>query len=109
MAGIGQPYETNKLYKILNSSGIPFRYHHFDSPPPVPYGSYLFTGADTVHADGITVAYFDNIRLELYTDRKSPETESQLENTLTAAGIAFEKIDEIYIETEKLFEVIYEI
>ena len=62
-----------------------------------------------VFADGVTALQFDNIRIELYTDEKSPETEKQLTDTLTAAGIAYKKIDEVYIKEDKLYEIIYEI
>ena len=101
--------KEENIYNILNSSGIPFRYHHFDSPPSTPYGAYIYTGADAIYADGITPEHFDNIRLELYTDKKSPETEKKLENTLTKNEIAFEIVDEVYIKEEKLFMKIYEI
>ena len=98
-----------KLFEILNSSGIPFRYHHFEGPPPIPYGVYLFTGADAIYADGITPEHFDNIRIELYTEKKSPETEKQLEDKLKENEIAFEIVGEAYIKEEKLFMKIYEI
>lgn len=98
-----------ELNTILNSSGIPFRYHHFKSKPPIPYGVYLCEDTESVFADGVTALQFDNIRIELYVDKKSPETEKQLTDTLTAAGIAYKKIDEVYIEEDKLYEIIYEI
>lgn len=98
-----------ELNTILNSSGIPFRYYQFKSKPPNPYGVYLCEDAEHVFADGVTALQFDNIRIELYTDEKSPETEKQLTDTLTAAGIAYKKIDEVYIKEDKLYEIIYEI
>ena len=67
-----------ELNTILNSSGIPFRYYQFKSKPPNPYGVYLCEDAEHVFADGVTALQFDNIRIELYTDEKSPETEKQL-------------------------------
>lgn len=98
-----------KLFEILNSSGIPFRYHHFEGPPPIPYGVYLFTGADAIYADGITPEHFDNLRIELYTEKKSPKIEKQFEKILHDNEIAFEMIGELYIKEEKLYMKIYEI
>lgn len=100
-----------KLCKILQSSGIPFRYHHFntDSLPPLPRGVYMFDDATSVRADGITAMLIDNIRIELYTAAKEPETEQMLEKVLTDAGIPFDKVDELFIQTEKMYEIIYEI
>lgn len=109
MEAIDQQIVNKELYTILNSSGIPFRYYQFKSKPPIPYGVYLCEDAEHVFADGVTALQFDNIRIELYTDEKSPETEKQLTDTLTAAGIAYKKIDEVYIKEDKLYEIIYEI
>lgn len=98
-----------KLLEILNSSDIPFRYHHFEGPPPIPYGVYLFTGADAIYADGGTPEHFDNIRIELYTNKKSPEIEKRFEQILKDNEIAFEMIGEAYLKEEKLYMKIYEI
>ena len=95
--------------EILNSSDIPFRYHHFEGPPPIPYGVYLFTGADAIYADGGTPEHFDNIRIELYTNKKSPEIEKRFEQILKDNEIAFEMIGEAYLKEEKLYMKIYEI
>ena len=101
--------KESELCVILNSSGIPFKYHHFSSNPPIPYGSYLFEDSEPVFADGITALEFDKVRIELYLDEKSPETEQKLTDALTNAGIAYTKIDEAYIEEEKLYQIVYEI
>ena len=101
-----------KFLEILNSSGIPFRYHHFNQgkgPLPIPRGVYMFEDADSVYADGITVMLIDNLRIELYTAKKDIDTENKLENVLTAAEIPFKKVDEVYIESEKLYMIVYEI
>ena len=44
-----------------------------------------------------------------YTAEKDPDTEAALEKSLTAAGIFYSKSDEIYIDEEQMFYVIYEI
>lgn len=46
--------------------------------------------------------------IELYTDEKSPDTEAQLEALLDGAGLFYDKT-ESYIESEKLYEVLYEL
>lgn len=45
--------------------------------------------------------------MELYTDEKSPETESRVEEVLTQHNIYYTKT-ESWIESEKLYEVLYE-
>ena len=46
--------------------------------------------------------------MELYAKAKSPKAEKQLESALIAAGISFQK-SETYIDSEKLYETLYEI
>ena len=44
--------------------------------------------------------------MELYTDEKSPDIEQKLEDVLDAHEICYEK-SETWIESEKLYEVLY--
>lgn len=46
------------------------------------------------------------MNIELYTDLKSPETEKKLEDALDKHRVFYNK-SEVWIETEKLYEVLY--
>ena len=46
------------------------------------------------------------MHIELYTDEKNPEVERQVEAVLDRHGIFYDKT-EVWIETEKLYEVLY--
>ena len=95
-----------ELLKILNSSGIRFAYHH---APPLPYGAYLLVDEPTTfYADGEMYYRIARYQVELYAKAKSPKAEKQLESALIAAGISFQK-SETYIDSEKLYETLYEI
>ena len=48
----------------------------------------------------------DKVYIELYTDEKSPETESRVEAVLDEHGIFYEK-SETWIESEKLYETLF--
>ena len=50
---------------------------------------------------------FKELDIELYTDEKSPETERQIEAVLRRHHIFYNK-REVWIESEKLYEVLYE-
>lgn len=50
---------------------------------------------------------FKQLDVELYTDEKSPDTESRVEEVLTQHNIYYTKT-ESWIESEKLYEVLYE-
>jgi hypothetical protein len=49
----------------------------------------------------------NELNIELYTDAKDPETETQIENILIAHALLYEK-SEVWIESEKMYEVLYQ-
>ncbi len=50
---------------------------------------------------------FSNLSIELYTDEKDPELEDQVEAVLNDHEFFWNK-SEVWIETEKLYEVLYQ-
>ena len=98
----------DEIIRILKESGIPFAYDHFaegESPDP-PFICYLLPESDNFSADDKVYLKVSVVNIELYTDEKSPATEQLLEDILDAHEIFYEK-SEIWIESEKLYEVLY--
>ena len=96
------------LMDIMAEIGIPFAYDHFsegESPDP-PFITFLMPSSNNFSADGMVYLKVDEVHIELYTDRKDPETEEMAENVLDAHGIFYDKT-EAWIESEKLYEVLY--
>ena len=88
------------VLKMMEELGLPFAYDHFvegEAPEP-PFAVFLYPRADNFSADG--VAYFkrNELDIEVYTDLKDPELEE---------GIFYGK-SEVWIESERLYEVLYE-
>ena len=97
-----------KLLSVLNSIGIPYAYDHFaegESPEP-PFLCYLLPGSDNFSADGKVYHKISEVRLELYTDYKDLASEQKVEDTLDAVGLFYNKT-ETWIDSEKLYEVLY--
>ena len=97
-----------ELLQILSETQIPFAYHHFaegESPEP-PFICYLLSGSNNFSADGRVYYKINEIHIELYTDLKDLAVEQQLENVLDEHGIFYNK-SETWIESEKLYEVLY--
>lgn len=97
------------LIKILKAVGLPFAYDHFaegESPEP-PFICYLTPGSDNFAADGQVYFKIDDYHIELYTDFKDLAVEAKLEEALDAASIFYNK-SETWIESEKLYEVLYQ-
>lgn len=98
-----------EVMQMLAELDIPFAYDHFaegESPDP-PFICFLFPGSDNFGADNIVYAAFQNLNIELYTDEKNPELEAAVEEVLTAHELFWNK-SEVWIETEKLYEVLYQ-
>lgn len=98
----------DKLLNILAEVGIPFAYDHFaegESPEP-PFICYLLPGSNNFAADGVAYFKISEVNIELYTDRKDPALEQSLEGVLDAHGIFYNKT-EVWIESERLYEVLY--
>lgn len=98
-----------EVVQMLEEAGLPLAYDHFsegESPDP-PFICFLFPGSENFSADNIVYAEFQNLNVELYTDEKNPELEDRLEAILTDHEIFWNK-SEVWIETEKLYEVLYQ-
>ena len=96
------------LVKLLEETGIPFAYDHFaegESPDP-PFICYLLPQSDNFSADGKVYLKVSNVNIELYTDSKDLAVEQKLEAVLDTHGIFYDKT-EVWIESEKLYEVLY--
>ena len=98
-----------EICKIIKETGLPFAYHHFaegESPEP-PFLIFLSSGENNFSADTYMYFSFKKLNIELYTDRKAPEIEKKVEEILKKYQIFYTK-SEIWIESEKLYEILYE-
>ena len=98
-----------EINEMMQEIGLPFSYHHFaegESPNP-PFLLFLSPGENTFGADNLTDHSFKPLNIELYTDEKSPETEERVEDIFKQHHIFYNK-SEIWIESERLYEVLYE-
>ena len=96
------------LVRLLEETGIPFAYDHFaegESPDP-PFICYLLPQSDNFSADGKVYLKVSSVNIQLYTDSKDLAVEQTLEAVLDTHGIFYDKT-EVWIESEKLYEVLY--
>ncbi len=98
-----------EIVEILKEAGIPFAYNHFaegESPEP-PFICYLLPQSENFAADGMVYHKITGVNIELYTDAKNPSVEQRLEEVLDIHCIFYNK-SETWIESEKLYEVLYQ-
>ena len=93
----------------LEKTGFPVEYHHFDeeSAPAPPFIVYFYPGSENFSADNVVYQRIDRLQVEVYTDSKDMTVELAVEEALDSLKLFWNKTD-IWIETEKLYEVIYE-
>lgn len=102
-----------ELQILLEATGFPVAYSHFvetdDLPIPAPpFICYLCTFSAHFFADDKVYKSIDTVHIELYTAKKDLNAEAKLEAILNENELLYNSI-EVYIETEKLFQKIYEI
>lgn len=98
-----------EVKQMVESMGLPYAYHHFaegESPDP-PFVVFLYPGSDNFAAEGKVYYKINKLNIELYTDLKDIELEETVEAVLDEHSIFYEK-SEVWIETENLYEVLYQ-
>ena len=104
--------DIRDLKEVLESVGIPVVYHSFQSSglkvQPPPYIVYLIKSSDNIGADDKVYQKQYIVHIELYSKQKNIKLEQKLEDALDKASIFYDKT-ELYIEEEKMFEILYEI
>ena len=96
------------LFTLLTTLNLPVAYHHFTSPPSPPYIVYLFSYSSNFGADNKVYDAEKNFQVELYTKTKDLTSEALIEGLFDAYEIYWEKT-ETYIDSEGLYQVLYEI
>lgn len=94
---------------MMEELKLPFAYDHFvegESPDP-PFVVFLYPGSNHFAADGRVYYKVNRLNIELYTDLKNVELEEQVEAVLDGHSIFYEK-SEVWIESENLYEVLYQ-
>ena len=97
-----------ELLQMLSEMQIPFAYHHFAEGEAIepPFICYLLPGSNNFAADGKVYHKINEVHIELYTDLKDLAVEQQVEDVLDEHEIFYNK-SEVWIESEKLYEVLY--
>ena len=96
------------LYQMLSTLGLPVSYRFFKTPPSPPYIIYLFSYSSNLGADNKVYNKEDNYQVELYSTKKDLANEQKIEDLFDSNDIYYDKT-ETYIESEGLYQVLYEI
>ncbi|WP_029185613.1 hypothetical protein [Streptococcus suis] len=96
---------------IIKALGIPCRYRQFKKGEKTkpPYAVYYQDGEDNLNADNEAYHTVKSVTVELITDKKNESLEDKLKSLFNQNKLFFEFSDEMYIESEGLYQVIYDV
>lgn len=96
------------IKEILTAAGLTFRRGRFVKQPAGSYAVYM----DDVTTDGPDGAapqiFAHDVTVELYEPAPDDETEEKLEAAMSAKRLHWTKQDRFWIQSEQLYQVIYE-
>lgn len=96
-----------ELYSVLESTGLPARYSHFENPQEPPFLVYLGAGQDDFSADNLNYWHQNSYTVQYYYKVKAPAMETRIEDALTAAGLRWEKSEDVWDESEGVYSIYY--
>lgn len=97
------------LKTILSELNIPLAYSHFNKVVDPPFLTYRIDHTENFFAENKTYKKIPVTYIELYTKNKNIKLEEKLEEILNNNDIAWEIEAEDYIESEKVYQIIYRI
>ena len=99
-----------KIKEILESTGLPVVYRAWPErmAPQLPYICYHSPYNNNFAADGIAFYSARHVIVELYTRSIDQVTETLVTDALTAAGIFWTR-NEVYIESERCYQITFEL
>lgn len=105
--------ELTEFKVILDEVGYPYTYYQFKKTvsnpvPSPPFFVYWTPFSSNFFADNKVYKKINNVQLELYTTKKDESVEEKLESVLDAHNISYELTGETFIESQQLFQRIYE-
>lgn len=103
------------IYEILTDPqtglSIPCAYSHFTKnvPKAPPYLVYIGAGQDTFDADNTFYWSHNRYQLEYYFTKKDEAQEAEIETLLLNNGLKYQKSEDVFIESENVFVIYYNI
>lgn len=98
-----------EVKQMIAGLNIPYAYSHFaeGEAPSLPYVVFRYPNSNNFGADNKSYVPFDDLDIELYTEKRDLALEASLEALLDERDIFYRK-SEVFIETEKVYEILYE-
>lgn len=93
---------------ILTAAGIKNRRSRYPNPPAGTYAVWM-EDITTDGPDGMPPAIFTHdVTIELYEAKPDDAAEAAVESALSAAGLKWTKEDRYWIQSEQVYQTVYE-
>ena len=97
------------IYQTLQSTGLPCAYSHFRTNQDPPYIVYIGNGQDVMEADNTHYWRNNRYQVEYYFTAKNESNEAAIEDALLANGFNYTKSEDVFIDSEGVFVIYYQI
>ena len=98
---------VSKLLEVCDRVQLPAAYGSFKKPQEPPFVCILGDGEQTFTADGAVYHRVPYYTAEYYFAEKDEEKEFAFEDELIRSGFIYTKSEDIYIESENVYEIQY--
>lgn len=97
---------------MIASFGMSYTYHEWDCAPEdvpaLPWVVFRYPNISDFYADNTNYQRVTALEIELCTENKDFDSEAAIESVLASKGLTYTK-EELYIESERMFDVRYEL
>lgn len=97
------------IFQTLQSTGLPCAYSHFKTNQAPPYIVYIGNGQDNLNADNTHYWRNNRYQVEYYFTAKNESNEAAIEDALLANGFNYTKSEDVFIDSEGVFVIYYQI
>lgn len=100
---------VSEISSMIGTLHVPYAYYQFPegTAQACPFICFYLPSSDDFIADNVNYTKISRLIIELYTDEKDFDLESQVESMLRINEIVYTKT-ETYIDTERMYMIVYE-
>ncbi|MBG9983342.1 hypothetical protein HYO62_00410 [Aerococcaceae bacterium DSM 111022] len=98
-----------ELVEILEQTGLPVAYSHFDDKQKLPFITFEDVGLDSLFADGENYYDITDYDVILHFKYKDPELEQRLKDIFKQNNMTYTATADLWIEDEKRYLKTYEV
>ena len=98
--------KLNEIKDKLQTVGIPVSYLKFPTPQQLPYCVFCVSGQEIRGADQKSMIETLSIAIELYSDKKRTDIETQIESIFD--GIEITKNSDVFLPDENMIMTVFE-